>query len=241
MEKNNAGDGLVVKVENGVQTLEIRKGEALPLREPLKVEIRGVIDTPFKWLEKRVAEIDQKKCHIIVDRDEMSIVLIIDENSPYGTEVSGALEYHPDFLALGINQGNYVMPVQMAETIKMNRSLFENRQTAMELVSQLRSFRGRIDKEVEAEFNPNKGDKRVFIAQKVDSNLPPSFNVCVPVFKGQKKQTFAVETYFNPDDLTCTLVSPDANDHEKDVRDCIIDSVIDSIRDVAADIAILEV
>lgn len=241
MEKNNAGDGIVVKVENGVQTLEIRKGDALPLREPTRVEINGVIDTPLKWLEKRVAEIDQKKCHVIVDRDKMSISLIIDENSPYGTEVSGNLEYHPDFLALGINQGNYILPVQMAEKIKMNRSLFENRQTAMELVTQLRSFRGRIDKEVEAEFNPNKGDKRVFIAQKVDSNLPPSFNVCVQVFKGQKKQTFAVETYFNPDDLTCTLVSPDASDHEKDVRDGIIDSVLDSIRAVAADIAILEV
>lgn len=241
MEKNNAGEGIVVKVENGVQTLEIRKGEALPLREPSKVDIYGVIDAPLKWLEKRVEEIDQKKSHIIVDRDKMRIVLVIDENNTYGTNVSGTLEYHPDFLALGINQGDYVMPVQMAETIKMNRSLFENRQIAMELVSQLRSFRARIDKDVEAEFNPNKGDKRVFIAQKVDSNLPPSFNVCVPVFKGQKKQTFAVETYFNPDDLTCTLVSPDANDHEKDVRDSIIDSVLNSIRDVASDIAILEV
>lgn len=234
-------ENIEVKVESGVKTLEIREGDALPLREPVKVRIDGVIDTPFKWLEKRVAEINQKTSHIIVNRDKMVIALIIDETNHYRAEVSGKLEYHPDFLALGINQGNYITPIQMAELIKMNRSLFENRQTAMELVSLLRAFKGRIDKEVEAEFNPNKGDKRLLIAQKVDSNLPPSFNVCVPVFKGQNKQTFAVETYFNPDDLTCTLVSPDANDHEKEVRDSIIDSVLESIREVAGDIAILEV
>lgn len=230
-----------VKVENGVKTLEIRTGQSLPLHEPVKVEINGVIDSPLKWLEKRVTEIDQKKCHIIVNRDDMTIQLIIDESNHYRTEVSGKLEYHPDFLALGINQRDYITPLQMSELIKMNRSLFENRQTAMELVSLLRQFRGRIDKEVEAEFNPNKGDKRLLIAQKVDSNLPPSFSVCVPLFKGQKKQTFDVETYFNPDDLTCTLVSPDASDHEKDVRDSIIDDVVSSIRCIAENIAIVEV
>ncbi|WP_302373841.1 hypothetical protein [Alistipes timonensis] len=234
-------ENLKVSVENGVKSLEIREGEALPLHEPVKVRIDGVIDTPKRWLDKRVEGIDQKKSHIIVNRDKMTISLIINETDHYRTEVSGKLEYHPDFLALGINQGGYITPVQMAELIKMNRSLFENRQTAMELVSQLRAFKGRIDKEVEAEFNPNKGDKRLFIAQKVDSNLPPSFNVCVPVFKGQKKQTFAVETYFNPDDLTCTLVSPDANDHEKEVRDGIIESVLNDIREVAEEIAIIEV
>ena len=68
-----------------------------------------------------------------------------------------------------------------------------------------------------------------------------SYTAISQIFKGQNKQTFAVETYFNPDDLTCTLVSPDANDHEKEVRDSIIDSVLESIREVAGDIAILEV
>lgn len=49
-------ENIEVKVESGVKTLEIREGDALPLHEPVKVRIDGVIDTPFKWLEKRVAE-----------------------------------------------------------------------------------------------------------------------------------------------------------------------------------------
>lgn len=68
-------ENIEVKVESGVKTLEIREGDALPLHEPIKVRIDGVIDTPFKWLEKRVAEINQKTSHIIVNRDKMVIAL----------------------------------------------------------------------------------------------------------------------------------------------------------------------
>ena len=42
-------ENIEVKVESGVKTLEIREGDALPLHEPVKVRIDGVIDTPFKW------------------------------------------------------------------------------------------------------------------------------------------------------------------------------------------------
>lgn len=82
-------ENIEVKVESGVKTLEIREGDALPLHEPVKVRIDGVIDTPFKWLEKRVAEINQKTSHIIVNRDKMVIALIIDETNHYRAEVSG--------------------------------------------------------------------------------------------------------------------------------------------------------
>ena len=67
-------ENIEVKVESGVKTLEIREGDALPLHEPIKVRIDGVIDTPFKWLEKRVAEINQKTSHIIVNRDKMVLL-----------------------------------------------------------------------------------------------------------------------------------------------------------------------
>lgn len=232
---------LNITVENGTKTVEVLIGSALEPKEPEKVEIIGTLEAPLKWLEKRVSEIDQKKCHVIVNREEMSILLVIDEKDHYNTSIEGKLQLHPAFLKFGINQGEYRTPIEMSELIKMNRSYFENRQEAMELVSLLRNFKAKIDKEVEADIDLRKGDRRVLVAQKIDSNLPEAFNMCVPIFKGQKPMTIECETYFNPNDLTCTLVSPEANDITEEIKDGEIDKVVASIAEVAPDIAIVEI
>lgn len=232
---------LNITVEKGIKTVEVLIGSALEPKEPQKVEITGTLDAPFRWLEKRVPEIDQKKAHIVVDREKMSILLIVDESNHYLTRIEGKLQLHPAFLKFGINQGDYRTPVEMSELIKMNRSYFENRQKAMELVSLLRNFKAKINKDVEAEIDLKKGDRKVLVAQKIDSNLPDAFHIVVPIFKGHKPSTIECEVYFNPDDLTCTLVSPEANDTTEEIKDGEMDKVLSEIREIATDIAIIEI
>ncbi len=129
----------------------------------------------------------------------------------------------------------------MAELFKMNRSYFENTQTAMELVSLLKAFKAKVNKEVEQEFDTNKGDKKLIFNQVVDSNLPSTFNVELPIFKGVEKHILELETYFNPDDLTCTLVSPQANDIIEQVTDTSIDSVLEQIIQITDSLPIIEI
>lgn len=232
---------LELKVENGVQTLEVRTGEALPIHEPKIVNLSGVLNTPLKWLEKRVELINEKECHITVDRENLIIKLVIDETNHYQTTISGKLEFNPIFVKFGINSGLYRTPLELSEFIKMNRSHFENQNKAMELVSILKAFKAKINKDVETEVNLNKGDRKMLLAQTVESNMPEGFFLEIPIFKAQKKVRFEVETYFNPDDLTCTLVSPSANDQIQETSDNEIDKIIDEIQNIAPGIAILEV
>lgn len=69
---------------------------------------------------------------------------------------------------------------------------------------------------------------------------PEVFTVIIPIFKGTKKQELQLETYFNPDDLTCTLVSPEANEIAEEYKDTEIDKVLESIKEIAPDIVIIE-
>ncbi len=98
-----------------------------------------------------------------------------------------------------------------------------------------------MNKDVEAEVDLRKGDKRLLLAQKIESNLPEAFTIKVPIFKGGKPVEIECETYFNPDDLTCTLVSPEANDMTEQTKDGAIDTVIEGICKIAPDIAVLEI
>ncbi len=233
MEKIN------VTVENGVKTLEIRTGEALELREPKIVNIVGTAETPLEWLKQRKEQIQPKKAHLIVDVEKGTISLKEDETNPYGATITGQLEISPIFIKFGINSGEYKTPIEMSEFIKMNRVYFENRQEAMELVTKLRQFKAKVNKEVEQEVNLNKGDRRILLAQAVDSNIPPTFNVCLPLFKGVDKEIFEVETYFNPDDLTCTLVSPMANERFEEIKSKKIDEIVSAIKTECPDIVIV--
>ncbi len=233
-------ENLTVKVENGVKALEIRQGEALKLREPIKTEIQATISAPLNWITQRKEQIDEEHAHVIINKDKGSIVLYENETNPYGAVITGELEISQIFKDFGINSGTYKTPLEMSEFVKMNRAYFENRTVAMELVTQLRSFRAKVDKQVEQDVNLNKGDKRLAMTQAVESNVPSSFKVCLPVFKGMDKITFEVETYFNPDDLTCTLVSPEANELLTEFKESAINQVASDIAKICPQIVIIE-
>ncbi len=230
---------LKVSAGIGVENIEVRTGEALKLREPEKVQISGVLNAPLEWLKQRKDEFNHKQAYIKVNADKGTIVLQIDEKNFYGTVISGSLEISPIFKSFGINSGEYKTPLEMSEFIKMNRAFFENRTAAMALVTELRNFKAKVNKDVEQEANLNKGDRRLLMAQVVESNIPETFNVCLPIFKGMPKQTFEVETYFNPDDFTCTLVSPQANEVEEDIKEHELKEVLSVIETECPDIVII--
>ena len=217
----------------------IRFGEALPLKEPKAVNIDGTIDAPARWVEKRKDDIKQADAHIIVDRDHMSITLNIDENSAYSDQITGTLTLSSEMQEFGINTGEYMSCFDMSDRIKQLRSYFETQQEAMKLVSELRNFKAKIDKELELS-DDKRGNQKIMRAQTVESNLPKSFKVNMPIFKGTEKRTFEVEVEINPNDLSCTLVSPDAHDIVVQERDSQMDGVLVRIAEAAPNIVIIE-
>lgn len=214
-------------------------GKALDPKEPVAIRIEGVLDSPLRWLEKRVSGIDQKQAHLLVDREALSMTLILEETNHYYGLVSGKLELHPMFVKFGINTPKSLSNFDMAKLFKMNRTAFDVQSVAMQLVTDLQNFRAKVDREIEKSDN-NRGDKRELRAQVVESNLPDAFVLTVAIFKGTPKRSFEVEVYVNADDFSCSLVSPVANDLIEVMRDAEIDRVLTAIRELAPDLAIIE-
>lgn len=239
--KEQIAEAMVNGLPVGVGEIVIREGKAVELHEPVKVVIAGTLDASARWLETRmrIGLINQGKNHVLVDRENLSITLQCNENNHYGSKISGSLIVSPEYKRLGINDGEYMTNFEMAELIKMNRSFFETKSIAMKLVTELQNFKAKVDKEVEKSDN-NRGDKRLLVNQVVQSNLPEAFNIIIPLFKGTAKQTINVEVYINPSDLSCTLVSPEANDLLEEMRDREMDAVLDRIKAVCPDIVIIE-
>ena len=242
-QKENAEQRAIEKLtelntEEGQETI-IRFGDALPLKEPKAVSISGTIDAPARWVEKRKDDIVSADAHVLVDRDRMTITLNIDENSAYMDQIVGTLTLSTEMQEFGINTGEYMSCFDMADRIKQLRTYFETQQEAMKLVTELRSFKAKIDKEMELS-DDKRGNQKIMRAQKVESNLPKSFKVNMPIFKGTEKRTFEVEVEINPNDLSCTLVSPEAHDFVVQQRDDQMNAVLGRIGDAAPNIVIIE-
>ena len=237
---------IVPKDYNGAPIeVVLREGKApvaLDPKEPERVVINGTIDAPIRWLEKRVELINQKATNIIVNRDKMRIALTIDETSYYQTEINGILQASKEMQEFGINVEKKWEPIKLSKFIKMHRAFFTDKSQNMMLVSTLKNFKAKVNQDIERSKEEN-GSKVDSYSQVVDSNLPKSFKLNIPLFKGFACEEIEVEIYADVDgrDVSLSLVSAGANEAIEEYKNKVIDVQLDAIRQIAPDIVIVEV
>lgn len=223
----------------------LREGKApiaLDPKEPLDIRINGTIESPIRWLEKRVELINQKGSNILVNRDAMRIVLTVDETNFYHTEVGGNLEASKEMKDFGINTEKSWDPIKLSQFLKMHRAFFTDKSQNMQLVSILKNFKAKVNQDIERSKEEN-GSKVDNYSQVVDSNLPKSFKLFIPLFKGFACEEIEVEIYADVDgrDVSLSLVSAGASEAIEDYKNKVIDEQLDAIREIAPDVVIIEV
>lgn len=227
----------------------VRKGEAarqpdpLAIKAPEKIDVTGVISTPLDWLRKRVDTIDQEEANIKVDRENMTIVLTVNERDFYEKSVIvGKIRYSDQFLAFRINDGEKGwVPSQLGQFIRLNRAMFPDKEKCAALVSLLKNFQAKCNADIQKQQDPSGARAEVY-RMNVESNLPKAFTVELPIFRGTAKQAIEVEFdhYIVDSHVMLQLVSPGANEFTEIYRESELDKVLNQIREVAPDIAILE-
>lgn len=241
---------VVVNLPEGTTQAEvtIREGAALKVldpKAPVKVNLRGVIGAPVEFLTKRLSEEDQinpKRCHVIVDRANITITLVTSENDDYQRgQIVGVLEEHPKFKEFGINAKKNWEPNELGQFFKMNRAFFPDKEKNMKLVSELKNFEATVNSKIEKQKS-EKGDFKDNYSGVVLSNLPEAFSLRIPIFKGVEAEIIDVEFYASVDgrDVALQLYSPGACQLLEELRDKVIDEQIAQIRDLSPEIAIIE-
>lgn len=221
--------------EATLRVIELHEENELPVLEPDKVELAGTIGSVHEFLLKRISEkeqINQKRCYILVDREKMTLKLVTNEtDSRNKATVRGELKYYPKFLEFGINTSKTWEPVQLSKFFKMNRAFFKDAQ----------NFKASIDSKVENSRQDN-GSRTDNYSQVVNSNLPASFNLIVPIFKGRPAEEIEVEIIADVDgrNIRLSLCSPGAEVIVEEERNKAIDEQLLLIRKLAPDIAIIE-
>ena len=175
-------------------------------------------------------------------RDSMNIRLIINETDFYRTSIEGSLQPSKEMIEFGINSEKKWEPIKLSQFFKMHRAFFKDKTENMMLVSTLKSFKAKVNQDIERSKEEN-GSRVDNYSQVVDSNLPKSFKINVPLFKGFACEEIEVEVYADVDgrDVSLSLVSAGANETIEEYKNNVLDEQIRLISEIAPDIVIIEV
>jgi hypothetical protein len=183
---NNQENQEIVKemLEKGISEVVIRTGSALELKNPDPIFIKGAIDAPSRFVAKRNHTFEKDKSHALVNRQEKSILLVVNETDVLNrVKISGAIEISRDFEKLGINSGKQYKPQELSKTLKMLKSYFPNIVEYSKVVQALKNLNAKVSKDMQ-DLNDDRGNTTKSMIQVVESNCPENFTMKLPLFKG---------------------------------------------------------
>lgn len=240
MGKLENNQELKFTVENGVKELKILSGEAEPPYYDKSIEVKEAsIKSVHEFLAKKGidnADIVNSKIEFSYTDLFLNLYYSIRRRNP--DTIKGILKIHHDLLKFQINKDKTYTTFQLADFIRMNRHYFENKEIAMKLVGELKHFEAKVNKEVELKAD-TRANNKILINQVVESNIPASFVLVLPIFIGQEKERLTVEIDITSD-LTCSLVSPDLKQMIDEQTKVIIDEELGKIRALHPDLKIFE-
>lgn len=185
-----------VFAEDGLLT--IRQGQALPLKEPVAIEIDGDIKSVSAFLNVRKAagtgyqEIDISKAVITVDKKAMSICLETDPGNAFGTTVTGKLEISEELKNFSINQNQTFRKEELVKLIKFNKLFFADAEKHAAMLLAFQKVSSTVNIRA-GESSDERGNKERSFVKEVTTNAPTEFILQIPVFKNFANSRFRVE------------------------------------------------
>jgi len=149
--------------------------------------------------------------HCLVNRSEGTIELHINERKTNeAITIKGKLELSPELEKLKINTGHQYKPESLAKQFRLMRSIFPTVEAHSQIISHLRNATSKIT--ADAQKAADDGGNQIDNFQRtVESSLPKSFIIQIPLLKGEPKQSIEVMIVLgtNGRDLFCELESMD--------------------------------
>lgn len=195
-------ENLTLKLESvDGNEIIIREGNALPPVAPKKIKIEGDIKTVSSFLVKRklaiegksgLQEINPDRALVTVNKEALSIKLELDPENEYGTEVTAKLSYTPELEQFCINKNKLFNREELIKLIRFNKIWFADPEAHDKLLKAYQAFTATVNANIGKESD-TRGNVSNNYKKTVETNVPDSFVLNIPIFKGMQKRIFRVE------------------------------------------------
>lgn len=190
-----------INLASSGDTLVIREGQALPLKEPQIISLSGDINSVGEFLAKRIKEgqatgvglqaVWDVQAVVITDKEASTIELLLDPENFYGAKIKGTLEESKELGIFLINKEHEFSREDLIKLFRFNRLHFSNEEKADALVKSLQKFSGSAYVDLVKE-DDTRGNLKASIDKRVNTGIPESFELNIPIYKGQPKEKIEV-------------------------------------------------
>lgn len=173
-------------------------GRANTPKQPNKLSVSGDFSAVSNYLEvkQRSANsfqaVSPETTIVLCDKEKLTIELFTDPNDPNATEVRGKAEFSKELLEFGVNQNKFFTKEQLVKIIRYNRRFFPNKLENADLLAAYQNFSASVNKNIQ-DKSDLRGNRDSQFQKTVNTSLPESFVLEIPIFKGEKSASFPVE------------------------------------------------
>lgn len=202
-------------------------------KEPDVIECSGLslagnITSPLEFFKKRHpfklgfdrVDVKDEDCHIMVNEEEGSITLKVQDNSPLMQMVKGALKPHYAQGIFPINTDKEIDLLSFQKLVRANRFWFADQDKQSKLLLSLQNLKGKVSRDFE-NTDDNKGNTTNInnFATKIEG-IELNFDLKMPIYAGTTARVFKVEVYINAtsSNLMYQLVSPELLELKETVK-----------------------
>lgn len=204
-------ENLTLKVDGSTSEIIFREGDALPPIAPKKIVIAGDIKTISSFITKRVSPFDgdnmglqsinPDRALVTVDKEKLTIFLQLDPENEYGTEVIAKLAFTPELEQFFINKNKLFNREELIKLIRFNKIWFPDAEAHDKLLKAYQAFTATVNANI-GKTSDTRGNVDNTYKKTVETNVPDSFVLNIPIFKGMEKRRFRVEIAMDSTDAS---------------------------------------
>jgi len=190
-------ENLTLKLDGSTPEIIWREGSAPDIEKPKQVVISGDIRSVGAFVLGRTGitnlqGINKETTLVTVNKEAGTIELQTNPNDVYGSTVKGTLQISDELNLFCINGGKMFSQKELIKILKFNRIHFSDPLEQQDLLKQYMAFSFKTGTEGHANGD-DRGNKSQAVSKIVETNLPTSFTLKIPIYKGERSLVFRVE------------------------------------------------
>jgi len=182
--------------------LTVLEGRALEDKYPVQIRLSGNIQSIGNFLLKRYEDgaagkdlqfVDKEKAVVTVDDSALSILLQLDPQNHFGTEVRAQLQLTPEIQKFCINENKQFTREELIKLIRFNKRFFNSIDAHEVLLKAYQTLEIKTAGDLKQNSDSRGNKLQHFEKVVVSDSIPQTFVLNMPIFKGQPKEVFRVE------------------------------------------------
>lgn len=207
-------------------TLTILSGKAPEPFNPKPISVKGDIMAIRSFVESRKPQASKTRCEYSFSPPFVRVITNEGKMDEYS--VTGQLELAEDYkLIMGVHSD----PTALGELLRKKRRYFTDPVDGSKLITALKGFKAKVDKEVENSVDKRAGAYKNAVERMVSSNLPETVKMQMEIVKGVAPVEFMVDIYVDVRDngISIQLESIEAEEYTVKIVEHEIETVINEV------------